>query len=242
MVGAASLRCWSGRRQPGGSGGAGTRRRPRAISEELLQEAGTWTEPGLSLRGMAETLLERRLRERRQRRGAARPVQAPRLAAAHQRSGAARAPRPRATTRRLSGLSPSSPVAVRSRVGLGRRAARRRALRAGASAWNRRAAAQATRPSARLPQNEQTARTGRKPGTQAARPGQAVATAPGTDGATQPPVALILHLTGLCRPDQSAAPRPNSSCDSNDRPHCSTRPAGTVGPRAAQHRSRRQAP
>jgi hypothetical protein len=91
MVGAASLRCWSGRRQPGGSGGAGTRRRPRSISEELLQEAGTWTEPGLSLRGMAETLLERRLRERRQRRGAARPVQAPRLAAAHQRSGAARA-------------------------------------------------------------------------------------------------------------------------------------------------------
>src|SRR5687767_5517127 len=37
-----------------------------------------------------------------------------------------------------------------SGVGLGRRAARRRALRAGTPAWNRRAAAQAARPSERL--------------------------------------------------------------------------------------------
>jgi hypothetical protein len=41
-----------------------------------------------------------------------------------------------------------------SGVGLGRRAARRRALRAGTPAWNRRPAAPATRPSARLPQSE----------------------------------------------------------------------------------------
>ena len=242
MVGAASLRCWSGRRQPGANGGAGTRRRPRSIRRGAVAR-------GRDLDG-ARPFAEGDGRDAA-RATPTRTQTAPRRCASS--SGAAagrcapalqvlRAPRPRATTRRLSGLSPSRPVAVRSRVGLGRRAVRRRALRAGAPARNRRAAAQATRPSARLPQNEQTVRTGRKPATQAARPGQAVATVPGTDGATQPPVALILHLTSLCRPDESAAPRPNSSCDSNDRPHCSTRPAGTVGPRAAQHRSRRQAP
>jgi nitroimidazol reductase NimA-like FMN-containing flavoprotein (pyridoxamine 5'-phosphate oxidase superfamily) len=77
-----------------------------------------------------------------------------------------------------------------SGVGLGRRAARRRALGAGTPSRNPRAGAHATRPSARVTENEQTARTGRKPGTQAARRSQAVAQAPGADGATRPPSAV----------------------------------------------------
>jgi hypothetical protein len=85
----------------------------------------------------------------------------------------------------------------RSGVGLGNRAARRRALRAGAPTWNRRPAAPAARPSKRLPHIEQAARTGRKRGTQAARRSQAVAAAPGADGATQPPVALTLQPVRL---------------------------------------------
>jgi hypothetical protein len=91
----------------------------------------------------------------------------------------------------LAGLGRSSGHASdRSDVGLGRRAARRRALRAGAPTCNRRPAAPAARPSKRLPQIEQAARTGRKRGTQPARRSQAVAPAPRADGATQPPVVL----------------------------------------------------
>jgi hypothetical protein len=56
-VGAASLRDWAGRRQPGGSGLAATRRRLRCIGEELPREAGRLDGRGLSMRVVAETLV-----------------------------------------------------------------------------------------------------------------------------------------------------------------------------------------
>jgi hypothetical protein len=131
-----------------------------------------------------------------------------------------------------------------SGVGLGRRAARRRALRAGAPAWNRRAAARATRPSARLPPEESTARTGPKPGAPAARGSQAVAAAPGTDRAKEPRVALSLDLTGVVAGlDEPAFDRDVISHGTR-----MTGPRlfyllgqGAVGSRGVQHGTRRRA-
>jgi hypothetical protein len=71
----------------------------------------------------------------------------------------------------------------RSGLGLGRRTARRGALRARTPAHNRRAATHATRSGARGTQKLQTAPSGRKPGTQAARRSQALAPPSRSEGA-----------------------------------------------------------
>jgi hypothetical protein len=86
--------------QPAGGGRPGARRGPRTISEELPQEARRLYGLGLSMRGVAGTLLEqtRCANANNAEVGAALPGHAPRLAAAHPRPGAARAPRPRVTT------------------------------------------------------------------------------------------------------------------------------------------------
>lgn len=73
----------------------------------------------------------------------------------------------------------------RSGLGLGRRTARRGALRARIPAQNRRAATHATRSGARGAQKLQTAPSGRKPGTQAARRSQAMAPPSRLDGAAR---------------------------------------------------------
>ena len=78
----------------------------------------------------------------------------------------------------------------RSGLGLGCRTARRGALRARSPAQNRRAAAHATRSGARGAQKLQTAPSGRKPGTQAARRSQALAPPSRSDGAARTSAAV----------------------------------------------------
>ena len=73
----------------------------------------------------------------------------------------------------------------RSGLGLGRRTARRGALRARTPTQHRRAAAHATRSGARGAQKLQTAPAGRTPGTQAARRSQARAPPARSDGAAR---------------------------------------------------------
>jgi hypothetical protein len=78
----------------------------------------------------------------------------------------------------------------RSGLGLGRRAARRGALRARTPPQNRRAATHATRSGARGAQKLPTAPSGRKPGTQAARRSRAMVPPSRSDGAARTSAAV----------------------------------------------------
>jgi hypothetical protein len=100
----------------------------------------------------------------------------------------------------------------RSGLGLGRRTARRGALRARTPTQNRRAAAHATRSGARGAQKLQTAPSGRKPGTQAARRSQALAPPSRSDGAARTSAAVDRSGPAMEARDQPAGESVSDTC------------------------------
>jgi hypothetical protein len=117
----------------------------------------------------------------------------------------------------------------RSGLGLGRRTARRGALRARTPAQNRRAAAHATRSGARGAQKLQTAPSGHKPGTQAARRSQGLAPPSRSDRAARTSAAVDRRGPAVEARDQPPGKSVVITCKDGSRdtvgelPHSGTR-------------------